>query len=244
MGADVSLVQFRKIAGSPNVSVGLLDPYDVGSAFVFAGLGSFGQGYNLPPDDYSDVVASTYRIRGGTVSWEAWIAARFDGAGFAVVSDIYWYMESFDSTGMGTSATVTGDYLIEPGTSVMDKSGIFMRKAPCAIELGVDPVPLSGWVPSAIPSWGLPPFQEGGWNLFAVGPGTFVEGTDPPTVLNLAPHNSAIPPVDDELWGSGILASDPEPRFSNVAVMSLVVAADATLGIRNPAVFALEWNES
>lgn len=247
MAAELGLVQFRKVAGSPSVNEIPVDSVDAGTGLLFAGPGLDGtQGYYLSPTTQN---AAQFRVRAGTASWEVWTAVRITGVGFSAVTDLFMFLDTFDAGGMGTlPSEVTGTYQIAADTGPIGVSGLYMRAVPGPIQLGLPALPLSSWLPNSAPGYGLPP-SSSGWLLYAQGPGAQQEAADstgfsPPEVLEMTPLNSSLPPADGDVYGRGILVSDAEPRYSNVAILNLVVASDAVLGTYNPVVVALEWNES
>lgn len=235
MPASASLVQFRKLAGEPQASAVTLQPLSSGEAFGFFGT-SKPNGYELGPEftDYSPVAA-------GGASWEVWMAARFAGAEFQTITGIRLFIDSFDATGLGTTAQ---GIAASPQSPM--RTGIFMRSVPGPIQRSVSPHPSHTYMPPSAPARGLPP-SSNGWQLFKEGPGAYTEpgGSEQPEILDLTPVRPGIDsPTGTSPFGGAVLVSDPEPRYSNLAVLVLTLSQDAVEGRRNPAVLALEWSES
>lgn len=248
MAANIRLVQFRTIAGDGNVTVVGIDELAQELGWGFFGNHVAGSGYISPPNTTD---ASKYPTRAGAASWEVWLAAEVTGTAFQLVTDLHFICEAYNQAGLGTFANATNGHRIPAGTAILNLSGLYMHSVQGPIETETDPDPTL-FVPVAAPSVGLPLDVEGdGWLLFGEAQGSdpvFPEDAtdaDPPTALNLTPVNVFLPQVGNDPYGRGILVTDQEPRFSNIAVANLCLATDAAGdAVYNPVEMMLVWNES
>lgn len=245
MGAEVALVQMRKIAGDNNVTEVELPTSDSSlKAFAFfgnAGVG-FETGYISQPGS-----AAMFPIKAGSCSWQVWLAARFNGFGFSLITNVAFFFDTLSFTGMGTVGTH-----VEPSLAgKIQGTGIYGKVKPGPIELQLDPSDMSKVVPASAPAFGLPPLgvEEDYWIFFKEGPGAGVTPEDAsPTslveVLDLTPTNPFVAIPEGSMVGRAISVADQEPRYSNFAVLTLAVAEDADNGNYAPATVGLAWDES
>lgn len=241
MAAESALIQLIKFPGSTDVTERVLPTTGAGNAFAFFGDGGIGPGqpYSAQPSS-----AQQFPVRPGFCSYEVWLAARFLGFGFNIITNVNLYFDTLDFTGMGTPGV-----FVFPTLSPLTMTGVHARVEPGAIQKGLSTPKLGSTVPTAAPELGLPVLGDGelGWPLFDEGPadGTVPSAASPtnqPEVLPLTPLNPNVTPTSGPL-GKGILAADPEPRYSNFGVLVLVLAKDASAGIYSPATLALTWDE-
>jgi len=234
--AEFALIQFKTVAGSAAVGSGALNP-DSSGLPAFAFFGQEGNiGYVSSPTAGN---ALAYPVSAGRTSWEVWLAARFNGFAFGAITGVTWFIDTIATAGLGTMASTLG-YEVPRGTSLMDRTGVVGRVHAGPIEKNVSPLDPANFVPASAPRYGLPVSEDA---IPLMQPG-ILNGLDL-TPLQ-ASDDEPDPGSGDEFGERVILEANLEPRYSNLAVMTLVLASDATpVAItRNPFLFGATWMES
>lgn len=245
MTASIEFVQFRKTSGMASGVTDVVMNKDVGGAI---GWGFFGKphlsGYQSPP---LLGAAIQYPVKAGSTSWQVWTAVRVVGYTFSVVNEVRIFLNQYIPAGLGTIATQGGVSARIPQGSPPAASGLFVRSLPGNIEMGIPPTPIETIIPSSAPSYGLPLPVDAGW-LMLQEYNALDDYIDIEEASTAVPANSAdLTPFReqvDELTVKAIYSSDPEPRYSNFAIMNLVVSSDATAGVVYPVEVGVTWNES
>lgn len=242
MAAEFAMIRFQKLAGS-NATGSISMPGEVSGqpGFAFYGLGGSSPveniGYVATPNAGN---ALQFPVGRGSTSWEVWVAMRFNGFAFGAITAATWYIESIDATGLGTipdGGTVA--YEVPRGTSPIDRTGLVARVHAGPIEKRVDPLDTRLFIPTSAPRFGLPQSDDA-IPMMRPGVGFGLDLTPLQSSDSLAVDPGA------EIGQRVILEGNPEPRYSNLAVMTMVLADDAlpVAQARNPFVFGATWLES